>query len=149
MRWSFTTFYKDIWPASDYEGNSWPKGSINWKKANELLADGYTGILFAIQGDLEYLSYSLGLPRWNRLDRPYTICKATGGSHEYIWLDFRPDAAWTNFFYGIQSNGQIQNLQADCLSSRYLAFPANRCHMTTCTASSPIAFHIFFMSFFC
>jgi hypothetical protein len=99
MRWSCTALYKGNWPASDHEGNPWPKGSVNWKKANEPLADGYRGILFAVQGDLEYLSYSLQLPRWSRLDRPCTICKATGGSHEHTWLDFRPDAAWTKLLW--------------------------------------------------
>ena len=61
---------------------------MNYAKAGTLLAGGFKAILFAIEGDLDYLPATLGLPRWSRKDSPCCLCKCSGEG----WQDFRPVA---------------------------------------------------------
>ena len=93
-QWSSTWLAAGVWPDRDYLGTRFPKGSPARQKAGTALAGGWRASLFAIQGDLEYLNYGLGLARWSRLESPCTLCQATGGNDENTWLDFRLNAAW-------------------------------------------------------
>ena len=70
-----------------------PVGSFESHMAGRPLADGWFGCLWALIGDLEYLSSILNLPSHNNAKNCCALCKASlTGSN--TWSDFRPTASW-------------------------------------------------------
>ena len=68
-------------------------GSFESHMAGRPLADGWFGCLWALIGDLEYLSSILNLPSHNNAKNCCALCKASlTGSN--TWSDFRPTASW-------------------------------------------------------
>ncbi|CAE7240575.1 unnamed protein product, partial [Symbiodinium sp. CCMP2456] len=85
LRWSLYWLWLGKWPESDVDGMEHMGGRP--------LADGWFGCLFALIGDLEYLSAVLGLPSHNNSKNCCALCKASlSGINS--WSDFRPAAAW-------------------------------------------------------
>ena len=62
-------------------------------KAGQLLAGGYFGVLWAIQGDLEFLANVIDIPRWSLKSGPCCLCRCTGGG-PLSWANFTPKANW-------------------------------------------------------
>lgn len=61
--------------------------------AGQQLASGFTAILVALQGDLEYFSKHLKLPRWNTNKNCCCLCQA-GGIGPNTFKNFSPNAPW-------------------------------------------------------
>ena len=74
-------------PACDWNGHLFDADSPAGKKAGTALAGGYIAPLVALQGDLEYFSTHLQMPRWN----------AASG----CWLQLMP--SWRLWGYILQS----------------------------------------------
>ena len=121
IAWSFKFLQQGIWPTEDYQGNKqlakhcwfvvflhfdfhilaqyfffqprYPRGSLAHQKAGRPLANGWSAILFALQGDMDYLSNVLKLPSWQKKQQCCCLCQAdTVG--ENSWRDFSENAPW-------------------------------------------------------
>ena len=83
IKWSFEAAYFNKFPETDHMGKAWPQYSWRSKMAGQPLnSDGHSALLFAIQGDAEYLLKS---PR--RKSRRFNLQKAnalrSGGSQTF------------------------------------------------------------------
>ena len=65
-------------PACDWNGHLFDADSPAGKKAGTALAGGYIAPLVALQGDLEYFSTHLQMPRWNAASGCCSLCRAGG-----------------------------------------------------------------------
>ena len=74
--WSFSMLLEGKWPASDWQGNRYHKGSPEARKARSKLCDGYYGV-FGPVGRRLYLAKWLEVPRWSGHAKPCGLCKAT------------------------------------------------------------------------
>ena len=62
IKWSFEAAYFNKFPETDHMGKAWPQYSWRPKMAGQPLnSDGHSALLFAIQGDAEYLQNEYGL----------------------------------------------------------------------------------------
>ena len=63
--------------------------------ANQPLAGGYFGVIYALKGDLEYFTKSLKLRHFNSLDM-CDLCPATrrDSDRSLMYNNFDRDAAW-------------------------------------------------------
>lgn len=57
------------------------------------MAGGYYAVLWAIQGDLEFLASVIDIPRWSLKAGPCSLCRCTGDG-DLSWCDFTPTANW-------------------------------------------------------
>ncbi|CAE8586409.1 unnamed protein product, partial [Polarella glacialis] len=89
LKWSFFWLWIGKWPDEDWYNPLSAAG----KKAGSFLACGFFGVLFAIEGDLEYLTLHLDLPRHSLQSGPCCLCRATMRG-DNSWADFRTNAAW-------------------------------------------------------
>lgn len=71
----------------------YPVGSPERLRAGTWLAGGYSAVLFALTGDLDYFSAMLDLPNWSLVSGPCVYCKATATGAN-TWTDFRDIAPW-------------------------------------------------------
>ena len=71
----------------------YPKNSGAGRKAGQLLAGGYFGVLWSIKGDLEFLANVIDIPRWSLKSGPCCLCRCNGDG-ELTWADFTPNAPW-------------------------------------------------------
>ena len=104
MSWSLEWLMKGRWPTHDWKGKPYLPGTIAHRLAHETvwLAGGYFGMLFSLQGDLDYYNKSLGLESHTRTTTsPCIFCPASTGVLD--WRDFRPNAGWLPFIYTIES----------------------------------------------
>lgn len=77
------------------------KGTENFKRKGKPLANGFYGCLLQVQGDLDYLTKWLDVPR-SMSSKPCALCKCTlHGAMSYI--DNREEAAWRNTFVTTQN----------------------------------------------
>ncbi|CAE8728388.1 unnamed protein product [Polarella glacialis] len=67
LKWSFFWLWIGKWPDEDWYNPLSAAG----KKAGSFLAAGFFGVLFAIEGDLEYLTLHLDLPRHSLQSGPW------------------------------------------------------------------------------
>ena len=78
------------------------KGTENFKRKGKPLANGFYGCLLQVQGDLDYLTKWLDVPRSTMSSKPCALCKCTlHGAMSYI--DNREEAAWRNTFVTTQN----------------------------------------------
>lgn len=90
LAWSLNALWEGKWPAADHTGRRYRQGSMEAKRANTPLADGYFGVLWCLKGDLDYFASTLELQRYSSLC-PCCFCEAN--SADLPWTDFRPDVA--------------------------------------------------------
>ena len=72
--------------------------SVEGKRANTYLADGFFGVLWGILGDLDYFCGILNLPRWSSDSSPCPLCPCTGVG-DLTWRNCRMDAPWTKVIW--------------------------------------------------
>lgn len=94
LAWSFEWLWKGKFPDRDANGTLYPSGSVESSRALQPLAGPYYGCLWALLGDMEYLSSVLRLPHYARKSGPCSICRCTGGSEATSWKDCRLTAPW-------------------------------------------------------
>ena len=92
IKWSFEAAYFNKFPEADHMGKAWPQNSWRSQMAGQPLnPDGHSGLLWAIQGDAEYLQNEFGLT----LASHENICFHCGANRSSCpYNDFRPGAAW-------------------------------------------------------
>lgn len=77
------------------EQTRYAPGSIEHSKGGSALAGGWSGLLFAIQGDMDYFSNILKLPRWQTKKNCCILCKA-GADGTNSWKNFSREAPWVS-----------------------------------------------------
>ena len=92
IKWSFEAAYFNKFPEADHMGKAWPQHSWRSKMAGQPLnSDGHSALLFAIQGDAEYLQNEYGLT----LASHESMCFHCGANRsDCPFNDFRPGALW-------------------------------------------------------
>ena len=93
MKWSFSILLEGKWPARDWQGKKYPRGTPEARKAGSKLCDGYCGVLVQLAGDLDYLAKWLEVPRWSGHAKPCGLCRATYKG-PCSWLDNRVNSRW-------------------------------------------------------
>ena len=79
-----------FWHIHRYEASS-PQG----RRAGTFLADGWCGALVNLIGDLDYLSGTLGQPRWSRASNSCALCLCDKDG-PFTWRNFQENAGWIN-----------------------------------------------------
>lgn len=93
LAWSFTAIYDGCWPARDWRGHRWAKGSAEARRAGQRLAGPWRGCLVQMAGDLDYYSKYFDTPRWSNHSKPCALCKCTHKG-PMSWLDNRVNSIW-------------------------------------------------------
>ena len=78
LNWSFACMTSGTFPSCDWKGRHFHVHSPAGQKAGSALAGGYIAPLLALQGDLEYFSTHLQMPRWNAASGCCILCRAGG-----------------------------------------------------------------------
>ena len=63
--WSFKCIAQGTFPKHNWERKVFEDSSLAAKLAGQPLANGWKGLLVSLEGDLEYFTRYLGVPRWN------------------------------------------------------------------------------------
>ncbi len=90
LRWSFEWLEKGVWPDVNPEGAKFDPKSPEGQRALKSLAGGWRCKLWALKGDLEFFSSSLGLESYHS-HTPCFLCKAN--TSDTPWTDFRENQA--------------------------------------------------------
>lgn len=64
LKWSFEALGKGLHPTTDPDGKPLEKGSVFSAQAGKPLCHGYRAYVWAVMGDHEFYSNTLGLPHW-------------------------------------------------------------------------------------
>ena len=64
LKWSFEALGKGLHPTTDPDGKPLEKGSVFSAQAGKPLRHGYRAYVWAVMGDHEFYSNTLGLPHW-------------------------------------------------------------------------------------
>ena len=91
LAWSLTWLYRGQWPDRDVLGRAWPRGSLEHDKALKPLADGFSGVVWGLQADLEWYNKSFGLEHWGS-NTPCFACQANKSTRPFT--DFTPTSQW-------------------------------------------------------
>ena len=91
---SFEWLQKGVFPDVDHLGNKFEPNTENGQRAGQYLADGYAGLLWSLQGDLEYFTSILKLPHYSSKSGPCSLCRRTGDASPMTWKDCRLTAQW-------------------------------------------------------
>ena len=76
LAWSFFWLQQGRWPTQDWQGNPYPRSTVEGQRAGKLLANGFYATIWAVMGDLDYLNKTLQLPR-STSHHPCTLCRCT------------------------------------------------------------------------
>lgn len=102
LAWSFEALANGRFPQVDPFGVPYPEGSIGRDRANLPLADGFCGVVWCIQGDLDYFAKNLWLRHWSS-GHPCCFCPCNKVEGDGMcWSEFRTGQAewqqecWTN-----------------------------------------------------
>ena len=95
LAWSFEAMAQGLFPLKDWAGRELDPSSPAGKLAGQELADGWTAALICIEGDLDYFSKSLGMPHWNNVTNPCSLCLCSS-SGPSSYRDFSNSAPWWN-----------------------------------------------------
>ena len=91
---SFEWLQKGVFPDVDHLGDKFEPNTENGQRAGQYLADGYAGLLWSLQGDLEYFTSILKLPHYSSKSGPCSLCRRTGDASPMTWKDCRLTAPW-------------------------------------------------------
>ena len=91
MRWSLEALWHGTWPTADAWGRDFDGDSVDGQRAGLPLAGGYYGVLWTIQGDLDWYHKAFHLSHW-RHAQPCFLCQAK--TTTLPWNVFLEDAPW-------------------------------------------------------
>lgn len=92
LAWSFTHIYYGKWPEFDHAGRAWPQKSMRKARAGSPLnPDGYSGVIWSITADGEYMQNSFFLPGHSFNDCCWS-CQANKSDRPHN--DYRANAKW-------------------------------------------------------
>ena len=103
LGWSLHWLYLGRWPSHDWNGDEFAETSKFGKLASDMyhLADGYGGVLFGTNCDLDFYYKVLRLENHNNQTRPCIWCP--GNLTTLNWKDFRDAAPWLLSVYNTAS----------------------------------------------
>ena len=93
LEWSMNACWEGKWPTKDWDGNP-----IHSAKAGTDLCGGIFFCIWALIGDLDYLTKDLELPN-STSNSPCGLCPCN--STDLAWWRFQADAAWLNKIYTV------------------------------------------------
>ena len=104
LSWNFKWLFLGRWPTHDYNGDEYPETSKAYKLATEtyFLAEGFAGVLFANNADLDCFHKTWRLENHTNTENPCIWCRASLDS-ACNWRDFRPGASWLSAVYTTDS----------------------------------------------
>ena len=91
VRWSLESLWLGVWPDADAWGRPFQPDSVDGRRAGSPLAGGYYGVLWCIQGDLEWYHKELQLAHWRNAE-PCFLCRAN--LTNMPWNVFDAGAPW-------------------------------------------------------
>ena len=94
LTWSLDSLRLGVWPLVDWEGKEFSdKASWDYTRKGTPLADGFSGYVFLLKSDIEFLAnhFKLNSPSSNE---PCSLCRADRSMNSRPWTDCRPTAAW-------------------------------------------------------
>ena len=92
LRWSFNCMKTGKWPTHDWNNLPYARGTKEYERRGQWLADGWCAAAWAFLGDLEYFGNTYHLEKWNTL-YPCFLCKANCFD-DYPWTDFTKQATF-------------------------------------------------------
>ena len=92
IKWSLEALFEGVWPRRAPSGQEWPLGPDRLK-AGTPLAEGFYGVLWSVQGDLDWYAKTLGMAHW-RHHKPCWLCHCVNEETELKWNNLEPDAPW-------------------------------------------------------
>ena len=98
LTWSLYWLFLGRHPSRDEFGNEYDKDSPEGKRAHEevFLADGYFGVLWILQGDLDHMTKAWGFRNSGAIGQyshPCACCNCDGNDAGRPWTDARLDVA--------------------------------------------------------
>ena len=105
ITWSLHWLYAGVWPPVDWNGDSWDDTRPSERSlANQPLAGGYFGVLYALKGDADYFAKSLKLHHYNS-NALCDLCPATRriADRSLLYNNFDRDAVGQRSLYDAQT----------------------------------------------
>eukprot|EP00969_Alexandrium_andersonii_P065280 2875502-Alexandrium_andersonii.AAC.1 len=91
--WSLNCLFAGAHPATQHDGQPWPKGSFGARQAGRpLVPGGFFGVVHRIQGDLDWFNNSLKMRLSPMSNAPCAWCEGNRSTRPFLHL--APDAAW-------------------------------------------------------
>lgn len=95
--WSFESLLAGVHPSRGPDGEAFEIGSRFHEKAGQTFKSGLRAVIWAIQGDQEYLSNVLKLPYW-KADKMCWMCDADASDPDKTWRLINPElGAWEDY----------------------------------------------------
>jgi len=102
LAWSFEALSRGVFPVTDAFGQPFPVGTKDYIRAGKPLAGGYAGVVWCVEGDLDYFAKNLWLNHWSSAHPcPWCPCNKMEGDG-MCWSEFREGRAewqgecWSN-----------------------------------------------------
>ena len=92
LAWSLQSLGEGVWPRLDPDGQSWPQGSRDRKRAGRRLAGHFYAAVIMVKGDLDFLWKGLRLPSFSS-NSPCGLCRC-GTQGLNAWWNISPNASW-------------------------------------------------------
>ena len=135
MRWSFESMFNGTWPSHDWRGCRSPRDSKEGKRAGKPLANGWSGCLVQLSGDLDDYSKLFQAPRWSNHNKQCSIYKATYRGETTGWTQAGRAQLWP------PRHLEVISLQ-HALSSNFLVWLLCLCPWTGCIVTILVGFNI-------
>ena len=91
--WSLQALASGFWPNTDWDNKEFAEESEDHAKRGTLLAGGYSGVLFTLRSDLDFLSNHFHLNHTSS-NHPCILCQADRDMNSAPWTDVRESATW-------------------------------------------------------
>ena len=131
--WSFVACFWGIHPVVDYEGKPHPDGSYLANLAGQpLVPTGHRLVIWALLGDHEYMSNTLGLPHWSSRQWCW-LCDGHATDQSRDWRELRPNV-----------RGWVHRTIVEELANRISSHPFFQLPGVTCFTVSLDGLHILY-----
>ena len=96
-----TALYKGRWPTHDAFGNEYTRGADK-ERADTDLADGYFGVTWSFNNDLDFAAKEMELANYRKLNsNPCNHCPCNQST--LPWDDLKPTAAWVSNSFSVDA----------------------------------------------
>ena len=101
LSWSLRALSAGVWPMTNWDNEDFEEGSLDFEKRGTPLADGFSGVVFVLRSDIEFLAlhFKLNHPSSNF---PCALCQADRAMDSKPWTDCRPSAEWRKTCWSLE-----------------------------------------------
>ena len=101
LSWSLKALATGVWPMRNWDNKEFEEGTMDFVKKGTPLAGGFSGVVFVLRSDLEFLAlhFKLNHPSSNS---PCALCQADRAMDSKPWTDCRPGAEWRNSCWEVE-----------------------------------------------